>query len=309
MKQYLELLNDVYKNGQATDDRTGVGTISVFGRQTRYNLQEGFPAVTTKKLYTKSIIHELLWFIAGDNNLQYLAKNDVNIWNEWPYRHYIQETTKKEVTKEQTQTSEWKSGMKEFVQKIATDDDFSKKWGSLGPIYGYQWRNWRNARGEITDQLKNAIHQIKTNPNSRRIIVNAWNAGEIKDMETSGLPPCHVLFQFNVRQRKYLDCQLYQRSADIFLGVPFNIASYALLTHMVAHETGLEVGEFIHTLGDAHIYKNHLKQVKEQLSRKSYPLPKLWLNPDVKSVFDFTYNDIKLLDYKSHPPIKAPIAV
>lgn len=308
MRQYLDLLRDVHDNGHGKDDRTGTGTRSLFGRQIRFDLEKGFPAVTTKKLYMKSIIHELLWFIAGDNNLGYLVKNGVNIWNEWPYRNYIQETTKQSVTREQTQTPEWQNGMSAFVEQIKNDRDFAKKWGNLGPVYGYQWRHWPDGKGGEIDQLERAVATLKTNPTSRRIIISAWNTADIDEMAVAGLPPCHTMFQFNVRDNK-LDCQLYQRSADLFLGVPFNIASYALLTHMMAQSTGLKPGEFIHTFGDVHIYNNHVEQVREQLSREPLSLPKLHLNPDIKNIFDFKHEDIALENYTSHPPIKAPIAV
>lgn len=308
MKQYLDLLRDIRDNGVGKDDRTGTGTRSVFGRQMRFDLSQGFPAVTTKKLYMRSIIHELLWFIAGDNNLEYLAKNNVHIWDEWPYRHYLEETTGRKVTQDFMQTDEWASGMVEFIENIANDHAFAEKWGSLGPIYGHQWRHWPDGKGGEIDQLTRAIETIKTNPSSRRIIISAWNAADIDEMAIAGLPPCHTLFQFYVANGK-LSCQLYQRSGDTFLGVPFNIASYALLTCMVAHVTGLKPGEFVHTLGDAHIYNNHVAQVDEQLSREPLPLPTVWLNPDIKNIEDFTFDDIRLEDYQSHPAIKAPIAV
>ena len=308
MKQYLQLLQDIRDNGQGKDDRTGTGTRSVFGRQMRFDLSKGFPAVTTKKLYMRSIVHELLWFIAGDNNREYLAKNDVHIWDEWPYRNYVQQTENRKVTTEETLSEGWRSGMKLFTDQIASAPAFAAKWGGLGPIYGYQWRHWPDGKGGEIDQLKRAIDTIKNNPTSRRIIISAWNVADIDEMAIAGLPPCHTIFQFNVREDK-LDCQLYQRSADTFLGVPFNIASYALLTAMVAQVTGLKPGDFVHTFGDAHIYNNHIDQVNEQLSREPLPLPTLKLNPDVKNIFDFKFEDIELVGYESHPPIKAPIAV
>jgi thymidylate synthase len=252
------------QHGTKKEDRTGTGTVSVFGYQMRYKLQEGFPLVTTKKVHTKSIIHELLWFLKGDTNIQYLKENGVSIWDEW------------------------------------ADEN-----GNLGPVYGYQWRSWPSASGEHIDQISQLIDQIKKNPDSRRLLVNAWNVSEISKMK---LPPCHILFQFYVADGK-LSCQLYQRSADLFLGVPFNIASYALLTHMVAQVCNLEVGEFIHTLGDAHIYSNHFDQVNLQLTREPLPLPTLKLNPDVKNIFDFTFEDIAIENYQSHPAIKAVVAV
>jgi thymidylate synthase len=309
MKQYLDLLRDIRDNGVGKDDRTGTGTRSVFGRQIRFDLSDGFPAVTTKKLYMRSIVHELLWFLAGDSNLEYLAQNGVHIWDEWPYRNYVQQTTGRTVTAADTQTEEWKNGMAEFIKQIASDHEFALKWGNLGPVYGYQWRHWPDGKGGEIDQIQRVIDTLKNNPTSRRNIVSAWNVTDIDEMAIAGLPPCHTIFQFNVREGKYLDCQLYQRSADTFLGVPFNIASYALLTSMIAQVTGLEPGDFVHTFGDAHIYNNHVDQVNEQLSRDPLPLPKLKLNPDIKDIFDFKFDDIELVGYESHPAIKAPIAV
>lgn len=264
MKQFHDLLHHVLDHGTVKSDRTGTGTISVFGYQMRFNLQEGFPLLTTKKLHTRSIFHELLWFLKGETNIQYLKDNKVTIWDEW------------------------------------ADEN-----GDLGPVYGKQWRSWEAADGTTIDQISNVIEQIKTNPDSRRLLVIAFNPGEISKM---ALPPCHAFFQFYVANGK-LSCQLYQRSADIFLGVPFNIASYALLTHMIAQACDLEVGEFIHTLGDAHIYSNHLEQVKLLLSRTPRPLPKLKLNPAIKNVFDFKYEDITIEGYDPHPGIKAEVAV
>lgn len=264
MKQYLELCKHVLENGVQKEDRTGTGTISTFGYQMRFDLAEGFPVVTTKKLHLKSIIHELLWFLAGDTNVKYLQEKGVRIWNEW------------------------------------ADEN-----GNLGPVYGHQWRSWTSADGNTVDQISQLIEQIKTNPDSRRLIVNAWNVGDVEKM---ALPPCHCLFQFHVADGK-LSCQLYQRSADIFLGVPFNIASYALLTLMVAQVCDLKPGEFIHTLGDAHIYNNHLEQVKLQLTRDPYPLPKMKINPDVKDIFQFKYEDFELVGYEAHPHIKGVVSV
>ena len=264
MKQYLELLDHVMKNGVEKHDRTGTGTISVFGYQMRFNLKEGFPVLTTKKLHLRSIIHELLWFISGDTNIKYLNDNGVRIWNEW------------------------------------ADKD-----GNLGPVYGYQWRSWPAADGRKIDQLTEVINGIKNSPDSRRLLISAWNVGEIQNM---ALPPCHVMFQFYVAAGR-LSCQLYQRSCDIFLGVPFNIASYALLTMMMAQVTDLEPGDFIHTLGDAHIYLNHIEQVKLQLTRDPYPLPRMEINPSVKDIFNFRFEDFKLTDYVSHPGIKGDISV
>jgi thymidylate synthase len=277
MKQYLDLMRHVKENGVQKGDRTGTGTVSVFGYQMRFDLSQGFPLVTTKKCHLKSIIHELLWFLKGETNTGYLTENGVKIWNEW-----------------------------------------ADEKGELGPVYGYQWRNWPTPDGRHIDQIKEVIQLLKDKPNSRRIIVSAWNAADLPDESVSpqdnvkqgrmALAPCHAFFQFYVAEGR-LSCQLYQRSADIFLGVPFNIASYALLTMMVAQVVGLEPGDFVHTLGDAHLYNNHLEQVDEQLSRKPYPLPTMKLNPEISDIFDFTFDDFELLDYQAHPHIKAPISI
>ena len=264
MKQYLDLLKHILDHGTVKDDRTGTGTISTFGYQMRFDLSDGFPLVTTKKVHLKSIIYELLWFLAGDTNVKYLQDNGVIIWNEWAYEN-----------------------------------------GDLGHIYGYQWRSWPDYKGGYIDQIAEAVHTIKTNPDSRRIIVSAWNIDEIDNMK---LPPCHCFFQFYVSRGK-LSCQLYQRSADCFLGVPFNIASYALLTMMMAQVCNLTPGDFIHTLGDAHIYLNHIAQVEEQLARSPRPLPKMIINPDVNNIFDFKYSDFHLEDYDPWPPIKGTVSV
>lgn len=264
MQEYLDLLRYVRNQGAHKEDRTGTGTLSIFGYQMRYNLTQGFPLVTTKKVHLRSIIVELLWFLRGETNIQYLTENKVTIWDEW-----------------------------------------ADAKGELGPVYGYQWRSWPTADGRHIDQISQLVHDLKHNPDSRRLIVSAWNVGEISKM---ALPPCHCFFQFYVVNGK-LSCQLYQRSADIFLGVPFNIASYALLTMMLAQVTGLQVGEFIHTLGDAHLYLNHLEQADLQLTRTPYPLPTLQINPAVKSIFDFTYTDFDLQNYQFHPAISAPVAV
>ncbi|MBN2729950.1 MAG: thymidylate synthase [Bacteroidales bacterium] len=264
MKQYLDLLNHVMENGVRKEDRTGTGTISVFGYQMRYNLEEGFPLLTTKKLHIRSILHELLWFLKGETNLKYLHENKVTIWDEW------------------------------------ADEN-----GNLGPIYGYQWRSWPDYNGGHVDQISDLINTIKNNPDSRRMIVSAWNVASIPDMK---LPPCHILFQFYVANGR-LSCQLYQRSADIFLGVPFNIASYAFLLKMIAQVTGLTAGDFVHTLGDAHIYSNHIEQVKLQLSRDPRPLPQLKMNESVKDIFEFKFEDFEMVNYDPHPHIKADVAV
>lgn len=264
MKQYLDLLRHVLENGDSKSDRTGTGTRAVFGYQMRFDLGQGFPIVTTKKIHLKSVIHELLWFLRGDSNVRYLQENGVRIWNEW------------------------------------ADEE-----GELGPVYGVQWRSWRGADGQVVDQISRVIAQIREEPYSRRHIVSAWNPAEIEQM---ALPPCHMMFQFHVAEGR-LSCQLYQRSADVFLGVPFNISSYALLTLMVAQVTGLQPGDFVHTFGDAHLYKNHLEQARLQLSREPYPLPAMNLNPDVDDMFGFRYDDFELTNYQYHPHIKAEIAV
>ena len=264
MHQYLDLLQHIIDRGSPKSDRTGTGTLSCFGYQFRFNLSEGFPLVTTKKLHVKSIIHELLWFLKGDTNIKYLTDHGVSIWNEW------------------------------------ADEN-----GDLGPVYGKQWRSWQGADGKVIDQISDVIRQLKTNHDSRRMIVSAWNVGELPGM---ALMPCHALFQFYVAEGK-LSCQLYQRSADVFLGVPFNIASYALLTLMMAQVCELQPGDFVHTFGDVHLYNNHIDQAKLQLSRTPYPLPVMELNPSVRNIFDFVFEDFKLMNYQFHPPIKAPVAV
>ena len=305
MRQYLDLLEDIKTNGTIKTDRTGTGTKSVFGRQLRFDLNEGFPAVTTKKLFLRGIIHELLWFLNGDSNIEYLVKNDVHIWDEWPFQAYLQAEG---IDMPEVGSDEWKSGLSAFTERIKTDHDFAVKYGELGPVYGHQWRHWPDGNGGEIDQIQQVIDTIKTNPDSRRIIVSAWNVADIQEMAKAGLPPCHSLFQFYVTDGK-LSCQLYQRSADTLLGVPFNIASYALLTMMIAQVTGLKLGEFVHTFGDAHIYLNHQEQVDLQLSRTPKPLPKMVINPNVTSIFDFKIEDFTLEGYDPDPAIKAPIAV
>jgi thymidylate synthase len=301
MKQYLDLVRHVRDHGIAKEDRTGTGTRSIFGYQMRFDLAEGFPLVTSKKVHLKSILHELLWFIRGDTNIRYLVENGVGIWNDWPYQSWLRETGQD--SDYEMYSPEWKAKMKEFIEQIKTDAAFAEQYGDLGPVYGHQWRNF-----EGVDQLAQLVDDIKTNPDSRRLIVSAWNPKDIPVMVKSGLPPCHSLFQFYVIDGR-LSCQLYQRSADVFLGVPFNIASYAILTMMIAQVTGLEPGDFVHTFGDAHLYTNHMDQVEEQLSRSTFPLPKLSLNPEVDNLFDFVFEDFQLLGYESHGPISAPVAV
>lgn len=300
MKQYLELLELLLKEGKKKDDRTGVGTISIFGHQMRFDLNQGFPLVTTKKVYLKAIIHELIWFLSGSTNIKYLIDNDVRIWNEWPFQAYLQANKLEEQYPKYSK--EWKEKMQEWVQKIKEDQEFARKWGDLGPVYGYQWRNFN---GQGVDQISWLINRIKTYPHCRRLIVSPWNPIQIKDM---ALPPCHCFFQFHVNEGK-LSCQLYQRSCDVFLGVPFNIASYALLTMMIAQVCDLKCGDFIWTGGDVHIYLNHLEQVQEQLSRTPKKLPVMKLNSKVKNIFEFKYEDFELVDYDPHPLIKAPVAV
>ena len=301
MRQYLDLLQHIKDNGVRKDDRTGTGTISVFGYQMRMNLQEGFPLLTTKKVYLKSVIHELLWFLQGDTNIRYLVQNGVNIWNEWPYQNWLRETGQE--GRYPKYSAEWKEQMKVFVERIKEEEAFSRQWGELGPVYGRQWRDF-----EGVDQIADVVDAIKRNPDSRRHIVSAWNPKEIPVMAKSGLPPCHTLFQFYVAEGR-LSCQLYQRSADVFLGVPFNIASYALLNMMVAQACGLEPGDFVHTFGDVHLYLNHLEQANLQLSREPRPLPEMKINPKVKNLFDFRYEDFELQNYDPYPPIRAQVAV
>lgn len=309
MRQYLDLLNKIMKEGTVKEDRTGVGTKSIFGYQMRFDLTKGFPLLTTKKVYIKAIIYELLWFLRGETNIQYLVHNDVKIWNEWAFQGYLE---KNNFIKKYPRYSDiWRQKLDEFVAKMKVNNVFAKKYGDLGPVYGKQWRRWKGPHGEEIDQIKNIIDLIKKDPTSRRIIVSGWNVGEIQELirdHHHAPPPCHTLFHFMVVNGK-LSCQLYQRSADVFLGVPFNIASYALLTLMVAQVTGLKPGEFIHTFGDVHIYRNHYKQVREQLSRKPKKLPTMIINKKIKSIFQFKYEDFTLKEYNPHPPIKAPIAV
>ncbi len=305
MRQYLDLLGHIMEKGIQKGDRTGTGTKSVFGYQMRYDLASGFPLLTTKKVPFRLIVSELLWFIAGDTRLRTLIEADNHIWDEWPYKGYLLQTGQ---TVPDPKSEAWKTGLTLFVERVKTDDQFALEYGDLGPVYGHQWRHWRTPNGTEIDQLAEVVEQIKKNPNSRRLIVSAWNASDIEAMAKSGLPPCHCLFQFYVADGK-LSCQLYQRSCDTFLGVPFNIASYALLTMMMAQVTGLDPGEFVWTGGDVHLYNNHFDQAKEQLSRTPRALPTLRINPAVKTLFDFKTEDFTLEGYDPHPAIKAPIAV
>lgn len=309
---YLSLLEKLLAEGVEKGDRTGTGTRSIFGHQMRFPLSAGFPLLTTKKVPMKAITHELLWFMRGDTNLRYLAQNNVHIWDEWPYKAYL---VRNNMPVPATGSDEWNTGIKEFVQKVIDDEAFARDYGELGPIYGYQWRHWPTKDGGEVDQLQNAIEMLKKDPNSRRIIVSAWNAEYIDEMAKAGLPPCHAFFQFytapSENGRLKLSCQLYQRSCDTFLGVPFNIASYALLTMMIAQIVDMDLGDFVWTGGDVHLYQNHVEQARLQLSRRDdiRPMPTMKINPEKKKLEDFTIDDFELISYNPHEGIKAPIAV
>lgn len=313
-KDYLDLARKIMNEGNEKHDRTGTGTKSIFGAQIRFDLLKGFPLLTTKRVPFSLIKSELLWFLQGNTNIKFLLEHNNHIWDEWAFERYIKSAdyTGPDMTdfgrralKDPEFNDLYQAELKNFCDKILTDDNFAKTYGELGNIYGSQWRNWKTTQGETIDQLQDVINTIKTNPDSRRLIVSAWNPEDVPSM---ALPPCHTLFQFYVADGK-LSCQLYQRSADLFLGVPFNIASYALLTHLIAHETGLKVGDFVHTFGDTHLYLNHMDQINEQLSREILEFPTLELNKDKQSIFDFEMEDIKVVGYEPHPTIKAPIAV
>ncbi|MCA1054550.1 thymidylate synthase [Rossellomorea aquimaris] len=312
--EYLDMCRHVLLNGHEKEDRTGTGTRSVFGYQMRFDLQKGFPLLTTKRVPFKLVASELLWFIKGDTNIRYLLEHNNNIWNEWAFKNWIesqdyQGPDMKDFGLRSQQDEEfnekYKKEMNEFKERILQDDAFAARYGELGPVYGKQWRAWETTQGDTIDQLKDLIQQIKDNPDSRRLILSSWSPEFVPMM---GLPPCHTLFQFYVADGK-LSCQLYQRSGDIFLGIPFNIASYALLTHLIAHECGLEVGDFVHTIGDAHIYTNHIEQIETQLKREPRSFPRLNIKSEVNSVFEVEMDDLEIEGYDPHPAIKAPVAV
>lgn len=308
-QQYLDLLQKILDTGVDRMDRTGVGTRSIFGHQMRFDLSTGFPLLTTKKVFIKGIIHELIWFISWDTNIRYLVQNDVKIWNEWAFAKYLKKTGK-DVTLPRY-SPEWDAALLAFVENIKNDEAFAREWWDLGPVYGKQWRAWETKKWNVIDQMQNVLNTLANDPYSRRNLISGWNVGEIEDLikdKDTAPPPCHTLFQFYVADGR-LSCQLYQRSADVFLGVPFNIASYALLTMMIAQASGLEPGEFVHTFGDVHVYHNHYDQVREQLARTPRPFPTMHIRWDVTDLFAFRYEDFTLEWYDPHPAIKAPIAV
>lgn len=315
-EQYLALLRHLLEHGRRKSDRTGTGTISSFGYQMRFDLNEGFPLLTTKRVSFKLVATELLWFIRGDTNIRYLLQHNNNIWNEWAFKRWVEsdEYTGPDMTdfglrsqRDEAFRELYEAEMEKFKRRILHEDEFAAKYGDLGNVYGKQWRRWETSRGETIDQLRNVVEEIKRNPHSRRLIVSSWSPEDIAP-NRAALPPCHTLFQFYVSEGK-LSCQLYQRSGDTFLGIPFNIASYSLLTHLIAHECGLAVGEFIHTIGDAHIYVNHLEQISLQLQREPRPLPRLVIREDAPSIFEMELGDLALSGYDPHPAIKAPVAV
>lgn len=320
-RAYLNLLDEILTNGIKKEDRTGTGTLSIFGHQMRFDLSKGFPLLTTKRVPFKLVASELLWFIKGDTNIRYLLQHNNHIWDEWAFKKWVESDEYqgpdmsdfgRRCLVDEEFNKLYQDELNRFCQRVLADDEFASKYGELGNVYGKQWRNWTTSDGQAIDQLQDVIDQIKNNPDSRRIIVNAWNPEDVINAGSKGskaaLPPCHVMFQFYVAEGK-LSCQLMQRSLDTLLGCPFNIASYALLTHLIAHECGLEAGEFIHSIGDAHIYLNHIEQVKEQLSREPRELPILRINPDKQSIFDIELEDLMVEGYNPHPTIKAPIAV
>lgn len=320
-RAYLNLLDEILTNGIKKEDRTGTGTLSIFGHQMRFDLSKGFPLLTTKRVPFKLVASELLWFIKGDTNIRYLLQHNNHIWDEWAFKKWVESDEYqgpdmsdfgRRCLVDEEFNKLYQDELNRFCQRVLQDDEFASKYGELGNVYGKQWRNWTTSDGQAIDQLQDVIDQIKNNPDSRRIIVNAWNPEDVINAGSKGskaaLPPCHVMFQFYVAEGK-LSCQLMQRSLDTLLGCPFNIASYALLTHLIAHECGLEAGEFIHSIGDAHIYLNHIEQVKEQLSREPRELPILRINPDKQSIFDIELEDLMIEGYNPHPTIKAPIAV
>ncbi len=313
---YIQLLKHVAEHGTVKSDRTGTGTKSVFGYQMRFDLNEGFPLLTTKKVSFKLIASELLWFLKGDTNIRYLLQHNNNIWNEWAFKKWVESNDYKgpdmtdfglRIQTDEKFKAQYVDQEAIFKKKVLEDDQFAALYGELGNVYGQQWRAWKTSQGGTIDQISGVIEEIKKNPDSRRLIVSAWSPEDISP-DKSALPPCHTLFQFYVADGK-LSCQLYQRSGDIFLGIPFNIASYSLLTHLIAHQCGLQVGEFVHTIGDAHIYSNHFEQIKEQLQREMRPLPQLVLRSDKESIFDYELSDLAIEGYNPHPPIKAPVAV